>query len=262
MRHALNLKFALALTTLCALGANSRAADAPDGDSLMVGLGVAYVPEYAGSDDSRVVPVPFLERTYANGFFLSTRRGIGYQTNVGAVNLSGALAYGGSRDEHKRTFGAGSDALKGMGDIDGGLQAVLTASYQLGKVGLSVGTTQAVGKRENGSTYTLGASVPLYSGTNDQVSLGGSAVYGDNKHAQTYFGVTGAQSARSGYRAYQAKAGFETVSAAVSWDHVIDKRWSAHTAVGFTRLLGDAADSPLTRRKTTPMLMTGISYKF
>ena len=74
--------------------------------------------------------------------------------------------------------------------------------------------------------------------------------------------VTGAQSARSGYKAYQARSGFETVSAAVSWDHVIDKRWSTHTAVGFTRLLGDAADSPLTKRKTTPMLMTGISYKF
>jgi len=262
MRHALNLKLALALTTLCAISAHSSAADAPAGDSLMVGLGAAYVPEYAGSDDSRVVPVPFLERTWDNGFFVSTRRGLGYQTNVGAVNLSGALTYGGARDEKKRTFAAGSDALRGMGDIDGGLQAVLTASYQLGKVGLSVGTTQAVGKRENGSTYTLGASVPLYSGANDQVSLGGSAVYGDNKHMQTYFGVTGAQSARSGYKAYQAKSGFETVSAAVSWDHVIDKRWSTHTAVGFTRLLGDAADSPLTKRKTTPMLMTGISYKF
>ncbi len=262
MRHALPLKLALALTTLCALCGNSRAADAPAGDSLMVGLGAAYVPEYAGSDDSRVVPVPFLERIYANGFFISTRRGLGYQTDVGPVNLSGALTYGGSRDEHKRTFGAGSSALRGMGDIDGGLQAVLTASYQLGKVGLSIGTTQAVGKRENGSTYTLGASVPLYSSTDDQVSLGGSAVYGDNKHMQTYFGVTNAQNLRSGYTAYQAKRGFETVSAAVSWDHVINRNWSTHSAVGFTHLTGDAADSPLTKRKTTPMLMTGISYKF
>lgn len=262
MRHAINLKLALALTTLCAIGANSRAADAPDADSLTVGLGVAYVPAYAGSDESRVLPVPFVERTYANGFFIGTRRGLGYQTNVGAVNLSGALTYGGARDERKRTFAAGSDALRGMGDIDGGLKAVLTASYQLGKVGLSLGTTQAVGKRENGSTYMLGASVPLYSGTNDQVGLGGSAVYGDNKHMRTYFGVTGAQSARSGYSAYQPKAGFEAIGAAVNWDHVIDKRWSTHTAVGFTHLLGDAADSPLIKRKTTPMLMTGISYKF
>ena len=262
MRHATHLKLALALTTLCVFAGNSRAADAPAGDSLMVGLGAAYVPQYAGSDDSRVVPVPFLERSYANGFFIGTRRGLGYQTDVGPVNLSAALAYGGSRDERKRAFAPGSDALKGMGDIDGGMQGVLTASYQLGKVGLSLGTTQALGKRENGSIYTLGASVPLYSGTDDQVGLSAAAVYGDNKHMRTYFGVSDAQSLRSGYRAYRAKAGFATVSAAVSWDHVIDKNWSTHTAVGFARLTGDAADSPLTKRKTTPMLMTGISYKF
>ncbi|HEX8404636.1 MAG TPA: MipA/OmpV family protein [Duganella sp.] len=261
MRHAFQLKLAL-ITLACAFGGNSGAAEAPAGDSLMIGLGAAYVPEYAGSDDSRVVPVPFLERSFANGFFLSTRRGLGYQTNVGAVNLSGALAYGGARDERKRTFAAGSDALRGMGDIDGGLQGVLTASYRLGKVGLSIGTTQAIGKRENGSTYTVGGSVPLYSGTNDQVGLGASAVYGDNKHAQTYFGVSDAQSLRSGYKAYRAKAGFESVSAAASWDHVIDKNWSTYTAAGFTHLTGDAADSPLTRRKTTPMVMTGFSYKF
>jgi outer membrane protein len=49
----------------------------------------------------------------------------------------------------------------------------------------------------------------------------------------------------------------------VSWNHVIDKTWSVHSAVGFTHLLsGDAADSPLTKRKTTPMIMTGFSYKF
>lgn len=262
MRHALKLQSTLVLASLCALCGNSLAADAAGEDSLMVGLGAAWVPAYAGSDESRVVPVPFLERNYANGFFISTRRGLGYQTNVGPVNLSGALAYGGARDERKRTFASGSDDLRGMGDIDGGLQAVLTASYQLGKVGLSVGTTQAVGKRENGSTYTLGASMPLYSGTNDQVGLGVSAVYGDDKHMQTYFGVSAAQSLRSGYRSYQAKAGFETVGAAVSWDHVIDKNWSTHTAVGFTRLTGDAADSPLTMRQTTPMVMTGFSYKF
>lgn len=261
MRQALPLHLTI-ITLACAFSGNSGAAEAPAGDNFLIGLGAAYVPEYAGSDDSHVVPVPLLERSFVNGFFLSTRRGIGYQTNVGAVNLSGALAYGGARDQRKRTFAAGSDALRGMGDIDGGLQGVLTASYQLGQVGLSIGTTQAIGKRENGSTYTIGGSVPLYSGSNDQVGLGASAVYGDNKHAQTYFGVTSAQSLRSGYKAYRAKSGFESVSAAVSWDHVIDKNWSTHTAVGFTHLTGDAADSPLTKRKTTPMIMSGFSYKF
>ena len=79
---------------------------------------------------------------------------------------------------------------------------------------------------------------------------------------QTYFGVTANQSARSGYRQYTAKAGFENVNAALSWDHVIAPSWSLHSAVGFTRLTSDAADSPLTKRKNTPLLMTGFTYKF
>jgi outer membrane scaffolding protein for murein synthesis (MipA/OmpV family) len=269
----MRLALTISLLSLCVFTGQSRA-DALDipsssdpktapaaGDSLVVGAGVAYVPEYAGADKSRVVGLPFLERTFDNGAFISTMRGVGFQTTVEGVNLSAALTYGGGRKDHKSTF-SGSDALRGMGDVEGAVQAVLGVSYKLGTVGTSFSTTQNLGHRENGATYTLGASMPLYSDASDQISLGASAVYGDNKHAQTYFGVTAAQGARSGYKAYTAKGGFETVGATVNWNHVIDKTWSVHTAVGVTRLMSDAADSPLTKRKTTPTVMTGISYSF
>ena len=269
----MRLALTISLLSLCAFTGKSYA-DALDlpsssdpktapaaGDSLVLGAGVAYVPEYAGADKNRVVGLPFLERTFDNGAFISTMRGAGFQTTLQGVNLSAALTYGGGRKDHKSTF-SGSDALKGMGDIDGAAQAVLGVSYNLGKVGLSLSTTQNLGHRENGATYTLGASMPLYTSASDQIGFKTSAVYGDNKHAQTYFGVTATQSLYSGYKAYTAKSGFENVSAGVSWNHVIDKTWSVQTAVGVTRLLSDAADSPLTYRKTTPMVMTGISYKF
>ena len=245
MRHAITIS----LLSLCAFTGQSRA-DALDipsssdpktapaaGDSLVLGLGVAYVPEYTGADKNRAVPLPLLERTFDNGAFISTMRGVGFQTDVQGFNLSAALNYGGARKERRSTF-SGSDALKGMGDIDGSAQVLL------------------------GLGYKLGASMPLYTSASDQIGFSTSAVYGDNKHAQTYFGVTAAQSARSGYKAYTAKGGFETAEAAVNWNHVIDKTWSVHTVVGVTHLLSDAADSPLTKRKTTPMIMTGFSYKF
>jgi outer membrane scaffolding protein for murein synthesis (MipA/OmpV family) len=270
----MRLVITLALASLCAVTGNSYA-DALDlpsssspqttpgkGDSMSLGLGVAYVPEYAGSDKSRVVPLPIFERTFDNGAFISTTRGVGFQTQVEGIGLSAALTYGGGRADHKKNAFYGSDALKGMGDIDGAVQAVLGASYQVGSVGLSLSTTQNLAHREHGATYTFGGSVPLYTTASDQVGLGLSAVYGDDKHMQTYYGVTAAQASRTAFKAYTAKAGFENVTAAVSWNHVIDKNWSAHSAVGFTRLSGDAADSPLTKRKTTPMLMTGFSYKF
>jgi outer membrane scaffolding protein for murein synthesis (MipA/OmpV family) len=262
MRHAITLTF----LSLCAFSARSFAADAPaapaSGDSFTAGIGLAYVPEYAGADKSRVLPLPILERTYSNGVFLSTQRGIGYEARLGDFTLSAALGYDGGRDDHKKNYFSGSNALKGMGDIDGSAQAVLSAGYQLGTVGLSFTTKQNIGHREYGATYALGLSAPLYTGTTDQIGFGASAVYADNKYMQTYFGVTALQSARSGYREYHAKGGFENVSAGIHWNHVLDSSWSVRSAVGVTRLTGDAADSPLTRRKTTPMLMTALIYRF
>jgi outer membrane scaffolding protein for murein synthesis (MipA/OmpV family) len=43
---------------------------------------------------------------------------------------------------------------------------------------------------------------------------------------------------------------------------VIDKNWTVHSVIGVSRLASDAADSPLTYRKTTPMLMTAFNYSF
>ncbi|RFP16114.1 MULTISPECIES: MipA/OmpV family protein [unclassified Duganella] len=270
----MRLAITLALASLCAFSGNSHA-DALDlpsssgpqtapaaGDSLTVGGGIAYVPEYAGSKKSRVVPLPYIERTFDNGFFLSTMRGAGFQTSVSGVGLSAALSYGGARADHKRNIFDGSDALKGMGDIQGAAQAVLGASYQFGTVGVSLSTTQNLAHREHGATYTLGAATQLYTTASDQVGLSVSTEYADKKHMQTYFGVTAAQSAASGYKAYNARGGIANVTTSVSWNHVLDKNWSVHTVLGITQLASDAADSPLTKRKTTPMLMTGVAYKF
>ncbi|MRW86614.1 MipA/OmpV family protein [Pseudoduganella sp. FT26W] len=261
MRHAL----ALSLLALCAFSSKSFAEDAPPaaaGDSFSAGVGLAYVPEYAGGDKHRVVPLPFLERTYSNGVFLSTQRGIGYQAKVGDFMLSAALGYDGGRDDHKKNYFSGSDALKGMGDINGSAQAVFSVGYQAGTIGLSLTTKQNINHREYGATYILGANAPLYTSTTDQVGFGASVVYGDNKHMQTYFGVTAKQSAASGYREYTAKGGVESITAGFHWNHVLDANWSVRSGVGATRLTSDAADSPLTRRTVTPMVMTALIYKF
>jgi outer membrane protein len=248
----------LTILALCAFHGKGYAAE----DSFSAGAGVAYVPEYAGADKSRLVPLPFLERTWSNGAFISTRRGAGWGTTVEGVSLSAALSYDGGREDHKKNFFSGSDALRGMGKIEGAAQAVLSAGYQLGDVGLSLSTRQNLGHREYGASYSLGASMALYSSASDQVGLGVAAQYGDSRHMQTWFGVSAAQSARSGYRQYQPKAGLEQVTAGLNWSHVIDANWTVLTAAGVTRLTGDAADSPLTKRKTTPMLVTGLNYKF
>ena len=67
--------------------------------------------------------------------------------------------------------------VAGVGDqgVDGGALALLTATYQVGTIGLSLSTAQALSRRDNGSTYTIGASTPFYTSASDQLSFNASA---------------------------------------------------------------------------------------
>lgn len=243
-----------------ALPHNSDAAELPQAT---IGAGAAYVPEYAGADTHRLVPVLVGDYQFGNGAFISTMRGIGYASTFEGVELSAALGYRVGRDDARHRNGRqGSDFLKGMGEIDGSATANLNAGMHFGDLGLGIGTQIALSKRDNGNTYSLHASYPLFKSASDQVELSGGAVYGDAKHGQTYFGVTAAQSLKSGFKATKVGAGFEQVGVNVAWNHVIDKNWSVRSAVGLTTLVGDAADSPIVQKKTTPMLVSTFNYRF
>ena len=251
---------ALALS-LFALGAHAAQA-APDGATMTVNAGAAYVSDYAGSDQQRLRPVIALDYQNASGFFAGTGRGIGYVTLLDGLRLSGALAYAPGRGDSERTFGAGSDALRGMGTISGSAVASLGAGYDFGSLQVGINAHLALTNRDRGNTMELSASVPLLRTESDKVSLGMKAKYGDGKNNQTFYGVTAAQSARSGYRAYQAGSGFESTQLGVNWHHTIDKHWSINTLAGVNHLVGDAANSPLTKRTTAPVLAVTAGYAF
>lgn len=238
----------------------AHAADAP---KTVVGGGFVYAPEYSGADKMRFAPVLFADHSFGNGFFASTLRGIGYGMDLDSVHLSAALGYRGGRDDERRNGGLnGSDFLKGMGDIDGAATINLAASTQYAGVKFGAAAHIAVSGDTKGNTYSLNAAYPLFKSDSDVVELSGSATYGDRKHAQAWYGVTAAQHATSGFAAYQAKAGFEKVGLQVAWTHKFDKHWSVRTAAGLTRLVGDAADSPLTQKKTAPVLVSTFNYAF
>ncbi len=258
---------ALLNTTLLSLAAFTGAAHAADTiqESKTIGFGVAAAPEFKGGDRYRAFPLLLADYQSASGFFASTYRGIGYLTAIDGVKLSGALAYDHGRNRNDLPGYYRSNALNGMGEIEGSLIAKLGASVNVaGMFTLDAGANLAVTNRENGNTYKLGASMPLLQGASDTVTLKAGTSIGDRKHMQTYYGVTPAQSVNTGYRyrVYTAKAGVEDVSLALNWNHAIDAHWSVNSTAGLTRQVGNAADTPLALRKTAPVLMSSLNYKF
>jgi len=153
--------------------------------------------------------------------------------------------------------------LRGMGDIDGGAAALLGLKYQvLAGTTLSLDANLAVSKRDRGDTLKFGIEQKVITKGADRVDVSGWATYGDDKHMQTWFGVTAAQSASSGFAAYAPKSGLEDVGLNVAWTHLIDRNWSVRSALGVKHLTGDAADSPLTVKKTYPTAVVTANYAF
>lgn len=247
-----------------AVHAEKLVTDAPAGQSVMtVGLGAAVVPKYLGSDDGRAVPVIVVDYQHASGFFASTSSGIGYKTKVGPVSLSGALGVAASRSDRNRGLARGSDELKGMGEIRSSAVGLFGVGYEFdGGIGVGLRAAVALSHRERGNEFEFGMQAPLLKGETNKVGMYASATYSDKKNMQAFYGVTAAQSISSGYMRYDTKAGFSRVNVGVNWNHTLNKNWSVNSMAGVVSLLGDAADSPLAKRKTAPVLAVTVNYAF
>lgn len=264
MTRLSSLRATGAIAALCLLPLSAaRAQSAPAGNSLTLAGGAAVGRDYTGGGDERVRPAIALDYRMANGFFASTLGGLGYAGQIGMLNLSAALAYDGGRSDSRQTFRQGSDALRGMGDIDGGAAARFGLRAQVFRqTTLSVDADLALSRRERGDTLRFGIKQELLARGADRVDLSLSTTYGDSKHARTWFGVSAAQSASSGYAAYAPGAGIEQSNAELGWGHRIDAHWSLRAAAGIEHLSGDAADSPITQKRSYPVGVVTVNYGF
>jgi outer membrane scaffolding protein for murein synthesis (MipA/OmpV family) len=69
----------------------------------------------------------------------------------------------------------------------------------------------------------------------------------DARYEQSYFGIDPAQSARSGRPVYRPGGGVEGVGVGATLIVPITQKIAVTAVVGYTRLLGDAARSPIVR---------------
>ena len=242
------------------------AAEQKQGNVLTLGGGVDVAPRYSGSDKSRVSAAQVVDYSMANGFFISTTRGIGYGNNIGNLDYNAAVSYRTGRkdkDVSSDSISSGSDYLRGMGDIKGSAIVVPGLGYKVTDwLNLQLQAEIPVSERDNGEAVRFGISSPLYTSSKNAVTLGLTGSWGSGKYMQTYYGVNAAQSAASGFARHDAGAGIYAWSMNLDWTYRLTSRWSVLTSAGVTQLTGDAGDSPIVQRKTSPTGSLKVTYSF
>jgi outer membrane scaffolding protein for murein synthesis (MipA/OmpV family) len=248
-----------------AVGAQTRP-EPPKGDwQVSAGALVGYAPAYEGADKYKVTPLPLIDVVWRDRVFLNTMSGLGawaYRHN--GFRIGGALGYEFGRDES-----LDRSELDGLGDVDAAAQARLLAEYRTGRLRFDAALARALGGSD-GTTLRVAASVayPL----NDKLRLmpSISAVWADENYMDAYFGVTAAQSALSqarlgtaaGKSQFDAKSGVKNVDLSLMAMYSLTPNWSLRGGGGVRFLVGDAADSPISKRDTAPFANLGLAYRW
>jgi MipA family protein len=254
--------------------ADAAAVVAPTGTSPSkfegaVGLVMDYKPAFSGSNDKRIRPhlAGFLRYgrftvTGAGGFTTSRLDDVERGLDAELVRRQGVRVNLALRVDQGRRESS-SDQLRGLGNIRPTVRARANLRLELApNWGLSLaGSADTLG-RGGGYFVDAGVSRTFVIDARQRVVLGAGVTAGGARYMQTWYGVTEQQSAGSGYAIYKPGGGLRDAGTSATWRVEFNQDWAGFTSLGANRLLGPAADSPLTRQKNSVTVAAGIARRF
>ena len=212
-----------------------------------VGLGVGAGPDYEGSEDYRPLPLWFgrAERDDNIGVAI---RGTTLNANLVPDSIFRAgpvLNYRFGRDDVE------NDQVDDLQDVDGTFEVGAFVGVELDVAGgpavwgIGLEGLQGTGGGHSGflATAELFYRTPI--GDRWSVGLTGGSTWASEDYMEAFFGIDADDSARSGLDTYDADAGFKDVGLTADVNFRIDENWGVGLIAGYSRLLGDAEDSPV-----------------
>ncbi len=228
----------------------------PTEAAVRVGLINLNAPRYQGSEEQQVSVVAGIFLQASNGLFADPINGVGY-----VFEPAGNVLYGVRANlETGRSMEA---ALPGFDKIKTRLNPGLFANYTVNEqLTLKSALRAGLGDAGDGGLLNLGATYKLYNANFVSVNLNTAVKFGSSSYMQSYFGVSPAQSTASGLAAYQPAAGLAMAQVGLTGGFPISREIYIFSSVSVQRLMGDAANSPIVRKKTQPAAFVGAVYSF
>ena len=226
---------------------------------MLGGLG-ALKPKYKGSNQYEVSGFPFIDIKYKKIFFLNFREGLGINIlHAPNFRVGTAFNFYGSRDENDSTY------LQGFQDIDAGLDAGVFGSISFGKFSAKLKFRQDISNNHEGHLISGRLVYKAIKSRKLITNFNIKTTYANDNYMKTYFGVTTSQASSSGFKEFNANGGIKDMGAGTSLIYPFNKYWSFITIANYTRLLNDAANSPLVENvgsKNQLWLGLGVAYRF
>lgn len=228
---------------------------------IRVGPSASFQPRYDGASSYRLQAGPTVDIRYRDRFYLSTGEGIGMNVLTGP---NWRLGIGAAYDLGRRAADD-PDHLNGMGNINPAPSLRLLGEYAVSKsfpLVIRADLRRNFGG-DNGWIGDIGAYMPM-PGSSETFAwfAGPTMTIADSRYMNSWFGVNATQSARSGYRQYDASPGIRSVGFGVSASLTVKKHWIFTADGAFQQLVGSAAHSPITQTRASGVFDLSVIYEF
>ncbi len=244
--------------------------DPPNKFNYVIGASVRVAPEYAGSSKQVAKLRPLWAMQYGRYRISPSGAGtlLGFGVDDAGPGASAELLrssdwkFGvGLRWTHGRPASS-SPFLAGLPDVRSTLLGRAQLTYRLSENwAVSGSLTQDLLGRGGGALASVGLGVRKRLQERVEWTVGSGVNFGDPRYMQTHFGIIEAASLSSGLPAYNARAGISDVNLGTGVTLMLARRWFAFGGVGTSRLLGDAATSPVTRDRNASFVSIGLAYR-
>lgn len=251
-----------------------------DGDSITLGAGIAYLPDYEGSNDYRLTPAPGAIGSIGGYSFtvagnrasldlIRNAPGPGLDLQAGPI---GVLNFNRSNadnidDRRVRALGETGTAIELGGFVGIGKTGVITSPYDRLSASLSYRYDVNGVHRSGILQPTINYLTPL--SRKAAVGLFASAEHTGRGYARTYFGVSPLQSVASGLPVYNARGGWKNWSLGALGTYALtgDLLHGAKIVAGgtYSRQFDRFADSPVVAiagSRTQWLGVVGLAYTF
>ena len=218
-------------------------AESPEsGKEITVGAGIAIVPDYEGSDYYEAAPLLHFRMAWDNGRYLDFT-GNSVEFNImkdSNWSIGPMVGIRGKRDDDVE-----DNQVSRMEEVDMSVELGGFVAYNLGE-NFEIGANFVQDVADGHDGYLVGMHVG-YAVHRDKtmVALKASTTYVNNDYMEAYFSVNIFNIGDAQLRGYDADEGFKDVGLTGVISYQFNDNWGATGVLGYTRLIGDAEDSPV-----------------
>jgi len=226
-----------------------------------VGGGIGLAPDYEGSSDYKMVPIPAASARFDNGMYIQLL-GLNLRANVipsKMWRLGPVYNYRSKRSDVE------NDPVDRMKNISDANELGIFGGFEWNGWFLFLDILEDVGNAYDGWYATLKGGYNWVIDEAWMLTLGAHTTYANDDYMETYFGVSAADAAASGLDQYNADGGMKDVGIDLGLNWNFASSWALRGMASISQLVGDADDgSPVVDEGSETQVFTGamVMFKF